>query len=1142
MKRYLLFAFLAMMQVAAWAVIVNNGDKFKYTHGGKTLWYTITDASRGYVKVGRTVTDGSLQTSNAGATTSDVSGDVTIPSTVTWNGVNFTVKEIGEFSFGRASGTSSLTNVYMPSTVTKISGYAFQNCTSLASISLPGSVTSIGERAFYGCSILYFVFADMTSPCTFGTNAFYGIGSSCYLRVPSGKKSDYINKGWTTSIFKGGVLDGTVGDTFKYTYEGKAMWYKVTDVTNKCVQVGDGSNAAISTSTTGTVSIPSSVAVPAIGSNYKVTSIGTQAFYNCTSLTSVSIPSGVTSIGYAAFMDCSGLTGITLPNTIRTIGSNAFNSCSGLTSITLPSSVTSIGSYAFALCSQLGRVTANMTSPIAFGTGAFNKIGSTCCLRVPSGKKADYINNGWTTSIFKGGVYDGTVDETFTYTYGGKTLTYKITDATKGYVQVGNGSNTAISTSAVGAVNIPSSVTHPALKTNYEVKKIGYYAFYTCKSLTSVTIPSSVTSIGEYAFRDCSGLTSVTIPSSVTYIAAQAFLRCSGLTTLTLPNSVTYIGSSAFKGCSGLTSVTANMTNPFTFKTDAFNSIGSTCWLKVPAGKRLAYIAAGWTEDVFQGGVYDGTEDTFKYTYNGKTLTYKITDTTNLYVQVGDGNNAAISTSATGSVTIPSSVTHLEKTYTVKGIGNSAFQDCSSLTSVTIPNSVTYIESYAFYYCSGLTSITIPENVTEIGYRAFLGCSGLTNISVAVGNTVYDSRDNCNAIILTASNSLVVGCQNTVIPTSVTSIEWDAFNGCNGLKKLTIPAGVTYIGGLAFANCSGLESITAESTTPCYFAADYDLYPYKINDHCKLYVPYGMKDAYIAKGWTEDIFKGGIYENDTFYYEYESRKLLYKITDKKNRYVQVGGGYVGESEDGTYIYNTAISTSAKGSVFIPATVTYEGETYTVTEVGDGAFYGCTGLTSVTVPEGVRACGVYAFMGCSSLKTVTLPNSMVSLQAAVFEGCSSLRSIELPDNLREMRLEVFAGCTSLTSIDIPDGVTRIEYNAFSGCTSLVTVNLPDNLTSIEDDAFRNCSSLTSVYANMATPCTIGFFEFLSINKDCKLYVPFGKKDAYIAAGWTEDVFKGGVFEIGSAAVTGDVDGSGTPDISDVTTLVNIILGK
>lgn len=441
-----------------------------------------------------------------------------------------------------------------------------------------------------------------------------------------------------------------------------------------------------------------------------------------------------------------------------------------------------------------------------------------------------------------------------------------------------------------------------------------------------------------------------------------------------------------------------------------------------------------------------------------------------------------------------------------------------------------------------MTSITIPENVTEIGYRAFLGCSGLTNISVAVGNTVYDSRDNSNAIILTASNSLVVGCQNTVIPTSVTSIEWDAFNGCNGLKKLTIPAGVTYIGGLAFANCSGLESITAESTTPCYFAADYDLYPYKINDHCKLYVPYGMKDAYIAKGWTEDIFKGGIYENDTFYSEYESRKLLYKITDKKNRYVQVGGGYVGESEDGTYIYNTAISTSAKGSVFIPATVTYEGETYTVTEVGDGAFYGCTGITSVTVPEGVRTCGLYAFRGCSSLKTVTLPNSMVSLQTAVFEGCSSLRSIELPDNLREMRLEVFAGCSGLTSIDIPDGVTCIERNAFSGCTSLVTVNLPDNLTSIEDDAFRNCSSLTSVYANMATPCTIGFFEFLSINKDCKLYVPFGKKDAYIAAGWTEEVFKGGVFEIGSAAVTGDVDGSGTPDISDVTLLVNMILGK
>ena len=151
------------------------------------------------------------------------------------------------------------------------------------------------------------------------------------------------------------------------------------------------------------------------------------------------------------------------------------------------------------------------------------------------------------------------------------------------------------------------------------------------------------------------------------------------------------------------------------------------------------------------------------------------------------------------SVTIPNSVTI---------IGSDAFYGCSGLTSVTIPNSVTIIDSRAFYRCSGLTSITIPNSVTSIGDGAFGGCSGLTSIVVESGNTKYDSRDNCNAIIETASNKLVAGCKNTVIPNSVTSIGGGAFKGCSSLTSITIPNSVTSIGGSAFSGCSGLTSVT----------------------------------------------------------------------------------------------------------------------------------------------------------------------------------------------------------------------------------------------------------------------------------------------------------------------------------------------
>ena len=447
-----------------------------------------------------------------------------------------------------------------------------------------------------------------------------------------------------SNTYKDGV--GIIEFNAPITEIGEEAFYGCSSLTS--VTIGDGvttigDKAFYYCSSLTSVTIPDSV-----------TTVGNYAFYECNKLTSVTIPDSVTTIGSGAFWGCSSLTSVTIPDSVTTVGHYAFYECNKLTSITIPDSVTAIGVYAFYRCSSLTSVTIG-DSVTTIGYGAFCGCSSLISVTIPDSVTTieanafkDCIN---LTSVTIG----DSVTTIGGYAFGGceNINTVNISDITAwcniDFIDGDTSASTNVTANPLYAgcslylngeivkdLVLPSDIT--------EIKTM---AFRGCSSLTSVTIPDSVTTIGDSAFSGCESLTSVTIPDSVTTIGEWAFCNCRSLTSVTIPDNVTSIGEHAFGWCGSLTSVTIP---------DSVTTIGDSA--------------------------FSGCE----------SLT---------------------------SVTIPNSVTT---------IGHRTFEGCSSLTSITIPDSVTKIGSYALHNCSSLTSVTIPDSVTKIGEWAFGGCSSLTSV------------------------------------------------------------------------------------------------------------------------------------------------------------------------------------------------------------------------------------------------------------------------------------------------------------------------------------------------------------------------------------------------------------------------------
>ena len=306
------------------------------------------------------------------------------------------------------------------------------------------------------------------------------------------------------------------------------------------------------------------------------------------------------------------------------------------------------------------------------------------------------------------------------------------------------------------------------------------------------------------------------------------------------------------------------------------------------------------------------------------------------------------------SIVIPNSVT---------SIGDYAFKGCTGLTSITIPNSVTSIGNDAFRGCSGLTSIVIPNSVTSIGDYVFAYCSGLTSIIVESGNMYYDSRDNCNAIIETSTNTLLAGCQKTIIPNDVTSIGTYAFYSCTGLKSIVIPNSVTSIGNEAFRGCSGLTSITIGNSVT-------SIEEYAFYSCSGLKTVINLSNLTFSEGSTNNGYIA-------FYAD--------KVINAPNGYFD--GDYIWAEINGvnTLLYYLGNATE----INLPAD--YKGENYVI---GEKAFYGCTGLTRVEICNGVTSIGNYAFEGCSNIETLYISSTIKSIGDKAFAGCEKITEIKV----------------------------------------------------------------------------------------------------------------------------------------------------
>ncbi|MBR0413953.1 MAG: leucine-rich repeat protein [Clostridia bacterium] len=628
------------------------------------------------------------------------------------------------------------------------------------------------------------------------------------------------------------------------------------------------------------------------------------------------------------------------------------------------------------------------------------------------------------------------------------------------------------------------------------VTTIGIAAFSGCTALQEIVLSDTVEEIGENSFDNCDELTVFKPGAGLKSIGENAFYCCSRLQDFTIPASLQSIGECAFASCLGF----RNMVIPGTVKT-----IDSSAFAYCEAMQSV----------VIQSGVTTIGAGAFAGCYRLASAQLPNTITT-------ISKNLFYECHSLTDISIPDNI---------KSIGEESFYKCKQLSAITIPDGVESIGKNAFAGCISAKSLFVSKTVTDIAAGAFSCCSGgLESIVVDSANAVYDSRDNCNAMMSTADDALIIGCKNTTIPQNTTEIGHYAFWRCSDLGNVVLPNTVTKIGSRAFYECEGLTSIalgTGVKTLGDYaFYGCADLSAVTGGSALTTIEYYAFSSCSDLEGFTfgDSLKKIGqsAFENCTVL---ESIDIPDSVTSLGKcafaecialKDIAIGSG-VQTIEESTFANCAALTSveipntvkrieknafeacSALESIDLGSGLEYIGteafmdcvalESITipdsVTEIGDGVFRNCSALLSADTGNGLPFISAEMFRGCSKLATVNFGNAVTSIKGFAFNGCG-FENIVIPEKITQIQLDAFSDCALLKSVTISEGVTTLTTNVFKNCVNLTDVNLPASLVRIGKEAFAGCTSLSKIaFPENVKYCYKGAFSGCTALKEAKL---------------------------------------------------------
>jgi len=557
--------------------------------------------------------------------------------------------------------------------------------------------------------------------------------------------------------------------------------------------------------------------------------------------------------------------------------------------------------------------------------------------------------------------------------------------------------------SALTSINIPETVT-----------TIGEYAFSGCESAKTVTMGDKVEKIGEYAFYSCELIETIDLSSELSYIGASAFEYCIALKKIDIPSNVTFIGTSAFKFCESLKDITMG---------NNVETIGEKAFLDTQFYKDAPEI-------VYLGNWIIGCKN--QAIQEGEDLTYPLIKEGT----VGIADGAFRQCNGFTGVNLPD----------IKYIGKSAFFECTNLMQVVCGPNAEIIGKYAFTACEKLSTVLIKNTkIKRIGTQAFYKCSKLKSVDLPESLEEIETYAFKDTGIQPSVDGIlylgnwVVGCSsekiyNIRIKDGITNIANYSFFKCAGIKNVVLPDSLQKIGRGAFMLCSEIyiEKFPAdlkEIGDYAFYQCDKAIFGPDYN----MVLPEGLERIGRSAFYQSNVLSITIPGSCTSIGDYaffECRNLGMTLEINLGTHIQ------------TFQYYLVLNEGIKS-------------------IGTRAFWGCDGLTEVTIPNSVKEMGMRTFYGCTALKSAKIGRGLKTIPAFAFYGCTSLTSVDIASGVETIEKWAFRNCEKLEKVILRDGITKIGRYAFADCTALNGLTLPESLVTLDAFAFRNMSNATSV---------------------------------------------------------------------------------